>query len=263
MSKSKIVKATFVSMSDIRKEIKTVDPMDPKIIPNLEDSVLSELSPMNETTEDSTREEAIDDNVIDGSTSIVLEQAQAEADRMVREAGELAEQITEEARQRGFDMGYQEGKDQSTRELDAREAQLNQRAIDLEEAYEANIKAAEPKIAKIIKQLVEGIVGHYAINEEVILFLIHLALSEITTYGSFIVKVSPEDFDYVKEHKDTLTEGLSDRIDIEVLMDKNLGSKDCIVETDYGNVDASLQLRLGSLSKELGLIGDSLNRNRN
>ncbi len=55
----------------------------------------------------------------------------------------------------------------------------------------------------------------------------------------------------------------SNRIDVEVLRDNNLGPKDCIVETEYGNVDASLQLRLDNLSKELSLISDSLSRNRN
>jgi len=77
-----------------------------------------------------------------------------------------------------------------------------------------------------------------------------------------MLKVSPEDFDYVIAHKDELTEGLSDKVTVEVLRDKRLSPMDCLIETDYGNVDGSLKLRLDGLNNELKLIVNSMNRNR-
>lgn len=75
-------------MSDIRKEIKTVDPNDPRILRapgagKREDSVEGgdgEATDTTDITEDLTDTQAIDDEVIDGSHTINLEEVQAEAD---------------------------------------------------------------------------------------------------------------------------------------------------------------------------------------
>jgi len=257
LSKSKIVKAPFVAMSDIRKEIKTVDPRDPKIIPSLKGEEGEGVEP---ATSEENPDEAINDDVIDGSVSMVIEEAREEADRMLREARELSEQIREQARQEGFDMGYAQGVSKGADEVKAQALALDQKAAQLDELFEVSIKEIQPEIATLVKELVEGMVGHYANHDEVIMFLIKLGLSEITTYGSFIVKVSPDDFEYVVENKWELTEGLSDKIDIEILRDNNLGPKDCMIETEYGTVDASLHTRMESLGRELSLINGSLKR---
>lgn len=256
MSNSEIIKAPFVAMSDIRREIKTVDPRDPKIISSLpgEEEEAKE-QPINEETQE---EEAIDDDVIDGSVSMLLDEAREEAERILREAREVSEQILEEARQEGFDMGYQEGVAKGEEDMSLKEQALEEKALRLDELFERSLQEIEPQVALIIKDLVEGMVGHYADDEGVILFLVKLALSEIKTYGSFIIKVAPEDFEAVTAHQSELMAGLSDKISLEILKDSALEPKACIIETEAGTVDASLNTRLESLGRELRLISDSL-----
>ncbi len=247
-------------MSDIRKEIKSIDPKDPSIIQNVEED-----KPVQELVNDTLIEEdltvaAIDDQVINGSTSMLLEEAQNEADEIIRNARELAAQIQEESRQKGFDMGYEEGLASSKDAFEEKELALKQQSEDLIVAYEEKVNGLEPQIALIIRDLVEKMVGRFTDEPDVVIYLIKLALSEITTYGSFIVKVSPDDFDHVLANKDDILEGLSERIDVEILRDAHLEKNQCLIETDLGNVDASLQVRLGSLLRELQLISDSLIR---
>lgn len=262
MSKSKIVKAPFVSMSEIRKEITTVDPKDPKIIKGvaMEDQASDE--DLNPITEEDKQEEAIDDNVIDGSTSMLLENAKEEAELIIREAQAMAEGIKAKAKEEGYDEGYGHGIQAVKDELEAGQKALEEEAKALMAAYDEKLREAEPEMAKIIAELVNGMVGHYAKNPDVIIFLIKLALSEVTTFGNFMLKVSPEDFEYVMAHRDELTEGLSNRVSVEVLKDPRLDPMDCLIETDYGNIDGSLSLRLDSLNKELKLIADSMHKIR-
>ena len=262
MSKSKIIKAPFVSMSEIRKEITSVDPKDPNIIQGVEENTFDHDGDDELITEEDNQGEAINDSVIDGSTSMMLENAKEEADLILNEAREMAIQIKEQARQQGFDQGYEEGSRSSKEELEAGRKDLEAKADALTYAFEEKLREAEPEMARIIADLVNGMVGHYADNPEVIVFLIRLSLSEINTFGNFMLKVSPEDFDYVIAHKDELTEGLSSKVSVEVLRDKRLSPMDCLIETNYGNVDGSLNLRLDSLTKELKLIADSMNRKR-
>jgi len=245
-------------MSDIRKEIKSIDPKDPSIIQSVDGSQQVAEDTREPLIEEDLTVAAIDDQVINGSTSMLLEQAQHEADEIIQNARELATQIQEESRQKGFDMGYDEGLATSKDAYEEKELALRQESEDLIVAYEEKVNGLEPKIALIIRDLVEKMVGRFTDEPDVVIYLIKLALSEITTYGSFIVKVAPDDFDHVLANKEDILSGLSERIDVEVLRDTHLEKNQCLIETDLGNVDASLQVRLTSLLRELQLISDSL-----
>lgn len=249
-------------MSEIRKEITTVDPRDPKIIQNLEEAFIDPHAGNEVITEEDNQDKAIDDNVINGSTSMLLENAKEEADLILNEAREMAAHLKEQARKKGYDKGYEEGSRGSKEALEAGQRAFEVKTEALTQEYENKLREAEPEMAAIIADLVNNMVGHYAENPEVIVFLIRLSLSEINTFGSFMLKVSPEDFDYVMAHKSELTDGLSDKITVEVLRDIRLSPMDCLIETNYGNVDGSLNIRLDSLTKELKLIANSLHRNR-
>ncbi len=255
MSDSKIIKSSFVSMSDIRRKIAKVDPDDPNIImPHPGVDVADRL------TEEIEAEEAIDDNVIDGSVSILLEEAESKATEIMKQAELAAEEIQSKAHTAGYEQGYADGKKVAEEELEQGRKALKNKAIELEEAYEEMLREAEPLMAEVISELVDNMVGHYADNQDVILFLVRLALGELSTYGEFIVKVSREDYDYVTQHKEELDVEVGDKVTLEIVKDSSLLGGDCLIETAYGSVDASLHVRRESLKQELRLIADSLRR---
>lgn len=266
---SKIVKAPFVAMSDIRKEIQTIDPNDPKILKNAVDipgaaegedeGVFEEVV---FETEENNETEAISDPVIDGSHTISEEEAREEIEQMLEAARLDAETLREEARQQGYEAGYGEGQRASQQILEQKMAELDSTgrglAQELADEKDAFMDEVQPRIAYVIRDLVNRMVGVYEDDPSLILFLVRLAFEEIHTYGSIMIKVSDDDFDYVSEHKDELTYGLSEKVKVEILKDTSMKKNQCYVETEMGNVDCSLDLRLDSLSRELKLIGDSL-----
>ena len=235
-----------------------MDPNDPKIIGDTDKSeTLTEEQ--EDTTEDKAAdEEAIDDDVIDGSPSMVLQMAREEAELLLDEANAKAETIMEEAKQEGYNLGYNEGLEAAQAELSARMAELNERAAAMEADYELQLRSAEPAIADVVRRLVGGMVGHFSTNPDLILFLVKTALAETSAYGHYIIRVSEMDYDTVVENQVAISEGLSDKIQLEILKDSTLEAGDCFVETDLGIVDGSLKVRLEGLNKELRLIADSL-----
>lgn len=252
---SKIIKSSFVSMSEIRKEIKTIAPDDPNIIRSVGD-----YEDEDKEHRETVIEEATNDNEIDGSHSIIIEEAEAAADLILEEARDLAAQIKEEARQEGFDMGYQEGLARYEESL-ANERQALEREREAMEAYyEGQLGEIEPKVADIIRDLVSKMVGESQYDHDVVLYVVRLALREVKGTGDFVVKVSPEDYDRVLAHKKDLGSEISDKIDIEVVKDVDLSKNQCIIETGQGNIDGSLNVRLSGLTRELKLIADSLRR---
>lgn len=273
-NESKIVKAPFVAMSDIRKEIKTIAPDDPKILGRPKQGpqeVASESGDVDGeqigmTTEEGDINEAINDEVIDGSYAIILEEAKKEAEELrnqiIEQANVDAETIREAARQDGYEAGYAEGQRASSQELEQKMQELEAKGIELEQDFEdaqrTYMDDMEPRVAYVIRDLVYKMIGVYEDDPAIIIYLIKLALEEVHTYGSFVIKVSAEDYDYVIENKEKIVGGLSEKVDVEILKDVDMTKNQCFLQTEMGNIDCSLDLRLESLMRELKLIGDSL-----
>ncbi|MCF8018464.1 conserved protein of unknown function [Petrocella atlantisensis] len=258
-SLSKIIKAPFVSMSEIRKEIQTIDPHNPHIIHPVQKEVGENDFDVEGGLEHNEYEgEAIDDDVIDGSHTIAVEETELLVKEMLDEAHSKGEQIKEQAREEGFEAGYEEGIVAAKSAIELKMNQLEQEREAMLAQNEAYIRDFEPKVAEIISQLLYKMIGRYADDPDIILYLVRLAFEEINIYGSIVIKCSSEDFDHLVAHKDELSENLSEKVNLEILKEITLEKNQCFIETDMGNIDCSLQVRLESLQKELKLIKESL-----
>ncbi|MDF1616830.1 FliH/SctL family protein [Petrocella sp. FN5] len=258
-SLSKIIKAPFVSMSEIRKEIQTIDPHNPKIIHPVNMEVGEHEYGVEDESQHSEYEgEAIDDEVIDGSHTIAVEETEVLIQEMLDEAQSMGEQIKEQAREEGFEAGYEEGILAAKSAIDQKMDQLDQEREAMLAQNKAYIRDLEPKVAEVISHLLHKMIGRYADDPDIILYLVRLAFEEINIYGSIVIKCSPEDFDHLVAHKDALSENLSEKVNLEILKEITLEKNQCFIETDMGNIDCSLQVRLDSLQKELKLIKESL-----
>lgn len=249
-------------MSDTRKEIQIIDPSDPSIIPSVTSENDLEKEKDNDIKgsqdKDSQDKEAIDDDVIDGSNSLRIEEAEAQVKKMIEEAEKESEIIKKEAEKSGYDEGYSKGIKEGEAVIEKEKQQLVTEKNNMILEKESIIRQLEPKVANIIRELLIKLVGRYEDDPNIIVHLAQIGLNEIHTYGSFIIKVSIEDYDYIIAHKKELEQNLSEKVDIEILKDTSLEKNQCLIETEMGNIDSSLKIRLSSLSKELKLIGDSL-----
>jgi len=246
-------------MSEIRKEIQTIDPLNPKIIHPVQKEVgEDDFDAMDGSQHNEYEGEAIDDDVINGSHTIAVEETEVLIKEMLEEAQIQSEQIKEQAREEGFEAGYEEGIVAAKAAIEQKMNQLDQERETMLVQNQAYIHDLEPKVAETISQLLHKMIGRYADDPNIILYLVRLAFEEINIYGSIVIKCSPEDFDHLVAHKDELSENLSEKVNLEILKEINMEKDQCFIETDMGNIDCSLNVRLDSLQKELRLIKDSL-----
>jgi type III secretion protein L len=78
---------------------------------------------------------------------------------------------------------------------------------------------------------------------------VHKALSVVRERGRVTIRVRPDQVGYVEEQLGAGSGG-SSRL-IEVVPDPLLGSSDCVLETELGVVDASLDVQLEAIRKTL------------
>lgn len=261
---SSIIKSPFVSLLNQKKPIEVVNINNSKIINSSpkeeqETKVKESESNLNQELTKTSREQDLKINYEE-----VIAKANKEANAIVQEAerkmAEIEVQIRTNAKAEGYKVGYEEGKIAASKELEELKVEL-QNAIEQKQNEKQNLLVnIEPQIASIINQLVTNLVGIQSVNPETILYLIKQGFNEIEQHGDLIIRVSSDDFDQVVENKSILSDNLSEKIDLEILKDVSLKKNDCIIETDLGNIDCSLDVRLNGLKKELDLIGKSFGK---
>ncbi len=185
-----------------------------------------------------------------------LAAAQAEAQRIQEEARALAEteknRIFDEAKQQGYSEGFAEAQKQA----DAARQEYQEKAAELDLAYQQQIEELEPRMVETISAIYEHIfhveLGSY---REILANLISDTLRKIEGGHEFLIHVSKEDYPYVSMQKKQITAGVvSANCNVEVVEDLTLGKNECLIEAESGIYDCGLGTQLEELKRKLMLL---------
>jgi flagellar assembly protein FliH len=184
-----------------------------------------------------------------------IEAAREEAERILASANEEAESIREAAREKGYSEGYEQGNTEVHKLISGKERELSEKEAQLQEEYEKKISEIEPLLVDTITDIFEHIF-HVSLssNREIMLNLLHDTVRNIEGGKNFIVHVSKDDFEYISDRKDQLTEGLGSTDTIEVIEDLTLRQSECFIESEGGIYDCGIGTELELLKKELMLL---------
>ena len=167
----------------------------------------------------------------------IRRRAEEEAQRIVDEAQEQAY----ETRQHGFEEGKQEALAQYTREI----SQALLRVRKLEEAL-------EPLYVGLIRDCVEKVLNQELHqNPAAIVGVVRSALVDARQQREIIVRVNPIDVDALEKNKNRLLEILARANSVEVRPDASVTRGGCVVVTELGSIDASLERQLEALAQAI------------
>ena len=178
----------------------------------------------------------------------IIKEAELEAQRIIEkaelEAEKRSEEIMEEAEKRGFEAGIHEAEEQYRTLLADAENIKNaayeecKRALDSieEEAVELVLKIARAVIAEEV-----------SINKDNLLLMIRNAFNRSSNKENAILKVSSDDYEFIVNNKEkilAMTEGTGE---LEIRKEYNLQQGSCIIETQYGTIDAGLNTKMSKI----------------
>ena len=205
-----------------------------------------------------------------------IEELRVEAGRLLDEAEEQAESIVENAKQEAereyenllnsyMQQGYDDGKEKAEKEYNDLKAELQRKIQETEDNYEKQVAELEPAFVEVMIKYIEKLTGIYASDRtEVIMHVIHMAMTKQTPCRNFIIRVSPQDYGTVLNSKPEILLWLPDGSQIEVVEDKMLHEGGCLIETDTRIFDCSVDTQMKSLIEDLRLLaGDSEVKNKN
>ena len=173
------------------------------------------------------------------------EQAQLEIDQMKVKA-------FEEANEQGYQEGYRKGLE-SVQEL---QKQCEDERLQQEQEYQKKLEEMEPLMVDTLCDVYSHIFKVEAKeHKELVLKLLQDTLLKVDGTGSIIVHVAKEDYAYVQEQKGALLEeaGMQSG-SVEIVSDAALARAQCMIETEGGVYDCSLDTELAELKRRLMLL---------
>jgi flagellar assembly protein FliH len=199
----------------------------------------------------------------------ILESAVAEADNIVSKAIEEAEQIrqqaqleqqewdqqksllAEESRQLGFEQGYQEGRTQGYEEY-RQTIMFAQETVDASKRdYENHIESSEKVILDLGVKIAGKIIGEKLAADEAFLPLVKRALKNSRDYRDIQLHIHPKHYQELLNQKDELIAIFPKDIDFYIYPDEDLEETSCIIESENGRVDASVDSQLEEIKNKL------------
>lgn len=196
------------------------------------------------------------------SAQQILDEAMDEATRILAEARENASLISEEAKKNGYSEGYNDGIAKAENEILAKQNEFNEFVEDsrmqLEKEADNMATMVETAVVDIACDLIEKLTG-IVVNDYkgVMLYIVNSAIKDVDNSKKFIIKISDDDYDEIETNKNEIYGALNPSIEMEVFADSKLSKGQCVIETDGGLVDCSVDVQLENMINALKLISIS------
>ncbi|MBQ6473626.1 MAG: HrpE/YscL family type III secretion apparatus protein [Victivallales bacterium] len=166
----------------------------------------------------------------------VIAAAEAEAARIRQEA----QAAFEEERQRGYAKGLEDGK-----------AAISARQLELQEASAAFMESVEDKMIDVVMKSLRKCVAEIG-DRELVVQIVHKVMNAVVRNQRHItLKVAPDMLPVVRERMDEILKNypLLDEIDLQE--DARLTGAACMIETEAGIADASVETQLAAIENAI------------
>jgi len=208
----------------------------------------------------------------------ILADAEAFAEDKVRQATEEAEQklrdaaaqieawwqerrsqdleISESARQAGYEQGYAEGSAQGEQEVrQLWESRMQEAKSLLEQSYlmkEQIIQEAEPFLVELSTAIAEKVIAKQVeAAPELAIELAKRSLARRREQGVIALCVAPQQLAFVQAAREELSLAIDSQAELQILPDATVRDHGCVIRSSFGSIDARIDTQLEEIKREL------------
>ncbi|MFT4413561.1 flagellar assembly protein FliH [Fredinandcohnia humi] len=180
--------------------------------------------------------------------SLVRQQVQREQSVWEAERQELYNKTTEE----GFESGIREGREAGYAEYKDLLAEAKQIINASKKDFDVYLESAEEVILKLAIKVAEKVIGIHLANEpNDFIHLVKHAVKEVKEHSDISIHVSPHYYQFVVGQKEELIATLGRETDIFIYPQEDLANTDCVIESSFGKINASVDSQLTELKEKL------------
>lgn len=156
-------------------------------------------------------------------------------------------------KQQAFERGFREGQQKAEQKAAAHLTAENQRWAgllqQLASARREALQQAEGQLIELVLKATEKIISTRPPSPETISAALREALSLLLTKDKLTIVCAPADGAYLREFLSTHREEFEDLAKFTIREDASISSGGCLVETEWGTVDARVEKQLAILKR--------------
>ena len=182
----------------------------------------------------------------------ILRKAQEESATMIADAEAQKQKIRDEAYSAGFtegqEKGFAEGNMEAQRLIDRLHVMLD-RIMDKREEI---LEGTEQQIVELVLLMTRKVVKIISENQRnVVMSNVLQALRKVKGRGDVTVRVNLADVKLTTEHTKEFMDAVENIQNISIVEDSTIDRGGCIVETDFGAIDARISSQLAELEQKI------------
>ncbi|MGM8214467.1 flagellar assembly protein FliH [Bacillaceae bacterium W0354] len=215
-------------------------------------------------------EDECDEEQIELKSMNLLKEAEEKLDLAKKQADQLLEntrkQINEDrkkaeqeintlyetAKREGFEEGLKKGQQEANLLYEEKFNEIHSILEQTKADYKKKMIASEEDLLIISVKAAEAIVKHQLTAEPTtFLNIIKDALEEVIEQPNISIYVHPSNYEIVKNNCNELKNMITEKSNLYIYPKKDLQEHGCLIETDYGIINCSIDTKLEQLKKEL------------
>ena len=181
-----------------------------------------------------------------------LADAESKINEMEKQAQARINEITSEAHKKGYAQVREEGFKAEKSEAERLVQRLHtiiERTMDKREEILNN---TETQIVELVLLISRKVVKTISENQKsVIISNIAQALRKLKTRSDIIIRVNIADLELASEHLQEFTDMVENAKNISIVEDTTVDRGGCVIETDFGEIDARIQSQLNELEEKI------------
>ena len=186
------------------------------------------------------------------TASKIVEDAKLEAERIIQEANVEKENIKATAHQDGYKEGHEHGFMEGQNEVNRLVERVHKIVESVMVRREEILCETEQQIVELVLLMTRKVVKIISENQKtVVLSNVLAALKKIRTRGNITLRVNTEDLKLTTAHVDEFIKRIENVNGISVIEDSSVDRGGCIVETDFGAIDARISSQLAELESKI------------
>lgn len=191
-------------------------------------------------------------NDAEQTASKIIEDAKLEAERIIQEANGEKENIKATAHQDGYKEGHEQGFLEGQNEVNRLVERVHKIVESVMVRREEILCETEQQIVELVLLMTRKVVKIISENQKtVVLSNVLAALKKIRTRGNITLRVNTEDLKLTTAHVDEFIKRIENVNGISVIEDSSVDKGGCIVETDFGAIDARISSQLAELENKI------------
>ena len=200
-----------------------------------------------ELLEDTSETEEKIQEAKDNAVQIVA-RANEDAAAIVARAKEEADIIRADNAEIGRNEGYEEGKKKAEEEAAELRKAIEDEKLQMEIEYNQRLNEMEPMLVDTILMVFEKVTHVLSLDKkDLVLQLVNDVLSKTEISKEFLIRVSPDDYKFVIDNREHINGVVSHNVQIEIVEDPTFKKGQCMIESDSGIYDCSLDIQLENL----------------